>query len=399
MAALQAGHFYYGTVAASERMLQYFGDINTKDFAYQALVKSIDEGYPFSLSNDFISGDLELTTVDNFAQSYNLYKATSNSQKSMSKWAESYFSRIDKVNFSKYLFYKALEAIRTKKTDDALQYLDQTLQSTKGPEQAALAQKAARTLARLLYEQTQYKQSLDIYQNYLLKLNPMEPGDWIEAAWCLYRLGRFDEALGYLFNLQAKPQETIYLEQFVIRSLVYREKCDADSTEQLNQTFDHSFGPTLEGIKTGRPLKIFPLLRKIYFNSTEYDRPNRIFKELELEKKRLSELPKALRPMATFLYTSEMNNLEHQKEASEEEALQVAARSLVTLSESLRFLKFDVAREKFNPDKVFAPETPPKIKIIETEGSLKFEIHWIQWGDFWRDERILYKAILQNRCE
>ena len=401
---LREKHFHYGTVAAAERILQYFTDVQSKEFAYRTLVDSIDQGYPFSLSSDFIAGDIELTTADDFAQSYNFYKATSNIKKDMSKWAENYFSRIDKQTFPKYLFFQALGALRDKNPDEALRYLDLTLQQTKSPESAALATKAARTLARLLYENQRYAQSLDIYQNYLLKLNPIEPNDWIEASWALYRIGRHEEAVGMLFNLEAKTEDaasnpTIYLEPYIIRSLVYREKCDPVATASLNQTFYKNFGATLDGIKTGKTLKSLPLLKNIFIPNSDYVRAARVYKELELEKKRISELPSADRAIADYLLSSEMASLALQRSANEEDAWNETAKSLVILSESLKFIKFDVAREKYNPDKVFQVDEAPKASVVEEKADLSFEIHWIQWGDYWRDERGLYRSILKNRCE
>ena len=392
-------HFHYGMVAGSERMLQYFIDIKSKEFAYQSLVRSVDEGYPYSLSHDFIAGDLELTTSDSFAQSYNLYKATANTQKNMAKWAENYFNRVDKINFNKYLFYHALESAKSKKLDDTLAFLDQTLNKVKETDQAPLARKAARTLARTLYANAQYKQSLDIYQNYLLKLNPIDMEDWIEAAWNLFRLGQEDLALGYLFNLDSLTTPDIYLEPYVIRSLIYRNKCDAQATEALNQEFEAKFGATLEGIKTGKALKSFPVLKLIYNGTSEYARTTRILNELQLEKKRVPELPSEQRALADFLYSSEINSMTRKVEASEEEALDAAARNLVIMSESLKFLKFDVAREKFNPDKVFAADNDAVPNVITEKAPMIFEIHWVQWNDYWRDERLLYKSLIKSRCQ
>ena len=394
-------HFHYGVILASERMLQYFSDVKSKEFAYQNIIEGIDSGYPFSLTADFISGDIELSAADNFSQSYNLYKATASTQKNMSKWAENYFGRIDKANFPKYLFYKSLEALNAKKIDEALNYLDDTLARTKGPEYAALAAKAARTLARLLYSQGQYKQSLEVYQNYLLKLNPIEPLDWLETAWNLYRLNRNEEALGILYNLESINDGEIDLEKYIIRSLIYRDQCDSEATEKLSRGFDQIFGTTLEAIKTGKPLKNFPLLKRIYLGHSEYYRPMRILKEIDFEKKRIGDLKRVSRPFADFLYSTEIINLNRIADASEEEALDGAARSLVILSESLRFVKFEVAREKFNPDKVFAPNEPPppEIQIITQTQASTFDIHWIQWNDFWRDERLLYRVKLKRKCE
>ena len=66
----------YGAEAGAERILEYFTDLKSKEFAYQNIVDFIDYGYPYNLRPAFMSGDLEVSGKENFNQSYNLYKAS-----------------------------------------------------------------------------------------------------------------------------------------------------------------------------------------------------------------------------------------------------------------------------------------------------------------------------------
>ncbi|MGZ3797141.1 MAG: tetratricopeptide repeat protein [Pseudobdellovibrionaceae bacterium] len=393
-------HMNYGAEAGSERILEYFSELKSKEFAYQNIVDLIDFGYPFNLRPVFMSGDLETAGKENFSQSYNLYKATLDLEKNMPKWADNYFAKVDKETFPKYLFYQALKEFNQKKLDDSLGHLQKALAAlTDSPLHLSLSKKMARTMARIYYEQTKYKESLDIYQTYLLKLNPIEQGDWIEAAWALYRLGKYEEALGYLYNMEVKDQtQDIYLEKFIIRALIYREKCATSYTSNLSKDFGKQFGSTIEKIKMGESLKSLPLLKRLIDRGSEYRRANKTIEELQAEIKLISKLPGNLQQTATFLYETEIKNISKNRDFAEDAALSDAARHLVVMGESLRFLQFDVIREQYNPDKVFAPPPEPQ-SLVETLPDNRFLLHWIQWGDFWRDERMSYRGQLKNWCQ
>ncbi len=399
VAKMKDAKMNYGAVAGSQRMLDYFSDLKSKEFAYRSIVELIDFGYPYSLRNVFMSGDLELFGKESFNQSYNLYKASVDLDKNMPKWANNYFNRVDKENFPKYLFYQALNEFNKKNLDSSLIHLDKALNGLTDPAQLSLSKKVSRTMARIYYEQNRYKESFDIYENYLLKLNPIEPSDWVEAAWNLYRLGRFDEALGYLYNLEIPdPDQSVMMEKYIIRALIYREKCATAYTYRLGASFEKEFGPTIEKVKLGEGLSTLPLIKGIVDRNSDYRRVVKTIDELQREKKAISALPSKLRKVASYLYDTEIKQQEKSRQAYEDLALNEAARRLVIMGESLRFLQFDVIREKYNPDKVFVPP-PPVENLVETLPDNKFLLHWLQWGDYWRDERVHYRGLLKSWCQ
>ena len=112
--------------------------------------------------------------------------------------------------------------------------------------------------------------------------------------------------------------------------------------------------------------------------------------------------------MAHYLYDSEGKLLRAQKETVQEVAVDQAARDLVMTSEQLKFLKYDVARQKFDPDHVFsqsgaasprlAPPNPdaegPNDTVVEG-----FRAHWPQSAQYWRNERLSMKGVLSQQCE
>lgn len=401
LSELTSNEMYYGSVASARNMLNFFSDLPTKELAYKTIVKWVDLGYPYSTRGDFVAGDLDPSGSDGFTQSYLLYKGMVNHDKKMEKWADYYFGKVNKETFPKYLFFRATETYMEGKPTEAIPMLSKALAGITEPEGMTLAKKVARTLARIHYELGHYEKSLEIYESFLLKVSPLTPSDWVETSWNLYQLKRFPEALGMLYNLESKAiGSSVLLEKYVLRGLIYREFCSVTATDQLIKSFDKEFGAAITGIKMGEPLANYPQLVKIdHPDAQEFRQYTETIKQLESEAKRIASLPSAVRALATYVYQSEISMLNRRRQYFEDHALEALARHLVILGESLRFLRFDVARERFNPDRVFAEPVVESPKLVDDADAKNFRLHWLQWGDFWRDERALYRGVVSKKCD
>jgi tetratricopeptide (TPR) repeat protein len=398
--ALRENGMPYGAMAATRSMLNFFADLQSKELAYKTIIELVDLGYPTSVRAMFIPGDIEPNASTDFGRNYFFYKGLSDLDKKMDHWAASQFEKIDKDNFPKYVFFQAVQAYNAGKLDDAIGLLKRALSLTSGAGNLSLARKEARTLARIYYEKEEFEKSMEIYSTFLLKLNPITPSDWLEAAWNLYRMKLYPEALGYTYNFESQSAgPTPILEKYILRALIYREYCLVKNVGLLSKSFETQFGKVLDGIKLGEPLTAHPSIVKIDHPETiEYRQAIRTMEELQLEQKHVSDLPKDLRPLADYLYTAELKMLAHRKQILENDALQALAKHLVILGESLKYLRFDVVREKFNPENVFTSEKPPEVLVDNTDDET-FRIHWRQYGDFWRDERMIYRGNLKSQCD
>lgn len=389
----------YGALASSYRMLEFFNDLALKEQAYRTIIRIVDLGYPFSTQTAFVTGDIEpkpdAERGENydFSNSYYLYKAIGALDKGVKKWADSYLASVDTENFIKYAFWQAIEAYKKKDMKEAEKWLQKVLSRKVQDRYQSLFKKAARTLARIYFEQEQYGRSYDIYRSFLLRLNPLEPSDWVEAAWDLYYLKRYDEALGMIFNMESLVSgEMIQLEKYVLRALIYEELCATDYMERLVSTFEKEFGAAIMGVKTGKVLSKIPELQRIYVAENEpYYQLTTTLANLQEEQARLGRLPSGLRDLARYLYETEISVIQKRMPAYAEEAGQRAADQLVGFAEALRFIKFDVAKSRLGSEEE-QQSTATKKKEDE------FEIRWVQNGDFWRDERLRYHAVLENRC-
>lgn len=401
---LQSRGFHAGAFAAGGRMLMYFADIETKEAAYRAILNTVDQGYPFSVFPLFQAGDLAPVGDYEFVNGYNFYKAILNRDRGLEKWAKYYFEGVDKANYRKYLFVLAIEAYLKKDYATSQQKLKELLTKDFSTEQTAFVRKVARTLARSYFDQEEYAKAHDIYAHFLLKTPTVDPRDWLEDAWCLYYLKRFQESLGMLYNLESQiADKFITIEKFTLRGLIYRSLCAVSNAEQLAQSFQKDFGDILTGIKRGRPLTQFPKLASIDLPSnSDYIQIVSTIDWLNVEQAELRKIPEKSRKLAAYLYKTEIQMLGKKMKLYYNVALERAAMKLIMMDENLRFLKFSVQRERYNPDSVFKTDseitlaTPPQSGVDESSENIR--IRWLQNGDFWKDERLRYEGSLPNRC-
>jgi tetratricopeptide (TPR) repeat protein len=393
----------YGALAASHRILSLFTEQDVKEKAFETIVELVDFGYPYPTLDYFVTGDLELASDSNFASSYYLYKALASTEQGMRKWADYYLGLVNKEESEKYYFYESLEAYRKSDFVTAEKFLNKILDLKPIPRRRSLIKKAARTLARIYFEEKQYAKSYDIYDSFLLQLNPIEPNDWLEAAWDLYYLKKYDLALGLLSNLESKAGgNMINLEKYELRALIYQALCQNKYTERLYNSFENEFGSAVRAIKTGKTLTQIPKLNHIYFvgNGPYYELIANL-KFLKEEQRHLPNLPPRYRELARYLYRTEIVILEKKYPVYAEDASQKTADNLISYSEKLRFINFDTAKnnvslERANPGEPKSAGSNRASPEVAPEEN--FKIQWVQKGDFWRDERDHYRAIVDNQC-
>ncbi len=396
---------YYSAMIAANRMLLLFNELEVKEIAYKTIIKITDEGYPFQVRKIYIYGNIEPKIGYDFINNYNFYKAYINEKKGLHKWAEHYFAKIDKDNFHKYLFYKAIKLYESNKLYDALQILKRVLKLNLDESHAAFVKKTARTMARIYFELEEYQMALDIYKNFLLKTNPVRSTDWLETAWTLYHLKYYNRALGMLYNLESKTfGEVVHLEKFIIRALIYRKLCQTDLMEGLLDSFIKKFGYIINGVKEGKSITNFKGLDILSSEQNkEYFKYRYLYKKLSDEYKDIARRSKDDDididiKLYKYLISTEKSILNKNAQMFEDKSKHQAVKYLVLLYENLRFLKYDVILEKFNPNTIFIK--PEKINLDSTSTEKRiFSFYWPQKGAYWADERLYYKTWLRNLCQ
>lgn len=391
---------YYGAMAASYRSLMFFDDLPTKQLAYKTIISLIDKGYPFNTRDIFITGDLDPKDGYNFTNSYNLYKGIINKMKKMDKWADIFFEKIDKENFNKYLFYQAINEYNNNNFKKSKELLTKILSSKISPEDAPLIRKVVRTLARIHFKNEEYEKSYEIYESFLLKLNPIEPNDWTEASWNLFYLKRYEEAIGTLYNMGSEAGEHIpNLEKYVISAATYKTLCLVEQSEALSKRFNKDYGPSIDAIINGKPLNAIAQLNNVFTgDNISYLQIKMKINFLKKELDEINKIDSNLVLIAKYLYYTELRMLNKQIRFYKEKAINENAKKLIMLSEAMKFMKHGTLREKFNPDTVFQVMEESNTKLFEDLSEGGFVVNWPQTGPYWRDERQIYKAMVSNKC-
>ncbi|MDH4467107.1 MAG: hypothetical protein QE271_03545 [Bacteriovoracaceae bacterium] len=400
---LEEKKFSYGMMAASVRVILFFDDVSSQGFGYENLIKVIDLGYPNSLLHMFILGNVQTESRDEVSQTYNFYKAVVNKIKKMDKWSTDYFDKIDKENLNKYLFYQAILLYSDKKFRDAQVILEKILRSPLRPKDFAFAKKVARTLARMHFEEQNYEKSLMWYDDFLLKVNPITPTDWLEKAWNLYYLKRNDLAIGTLYNMNSKAAKDFKtFEKYIIRALIYLNNCAINHVGELVKNFEAEFKNSIVGIVRGKQLyKLSEIEEVARFSNPQYKESLEQLEHLKKEFSRKSEISSDHIGLFNYLYRSEMTMLEQFTKFYKEVAYQKAAEDLTMLNESLKFLQYGTAREKYNPAVVFMPREKIEEDLVRQidMADRGFLFNWLQQGQFWRDERNKYVGKMEDQCD
>lgn len=394
----------YAMLSAGMRMLLLFPDVASQKFAYETIIKGIDLGYPNSLMHLFIIGNLELDGTDELSQNYNFYKAVVNKMRGMDKWAKDYFEKLDAEKYNKYLLYQALGLYGEKKYKESLEVLDKILKSSLTPKDFSFVKKVVRQIARIHFEMQNYEKSLLYYNDFLLRTNPINPTDWIEKAWNLYYLKRYEDALGTLYNMESEAAKQYNnFERYIIRASTYLNLCATDNVKKLVENFEEEYKSSIDGINNGKELSKLKEIETIArFSDPRYkemlDSLNHITQEREgIE----DDISSELLGVANYLFDTEIKVLRQLSLFYRENAINKAAHDLTMLNESLKFLQFGTEREKYNPAVVFRPRDDSEEILIDQidMADRGFVFHWMQQGQFWRDERNKYKGNIKNQCD
>lgn len=404
---LKTEGYLYSAVAGANHLVSLFQDVSSKELAYRTVIESIDQGYPVPVRDIFVPGDLEIPASDDpedyqFYNSYYLYKAILSQERKVEHWAKVYFDKVDRERFPKFFFYQAVMAYQKGDLVEALNQLNRALGQKLADQPKSLVVRMTRMMARIHFERGEYEKALEIYRDFLLKLNPMHPNDWLETGWAYFHLKKYPEAVGVLFNLESKSAgKELNLEKFNLRALAYRATCSTPQMDELIQDFENQFKTVLEGIKRGEPYERFPQLATLDLpENAEFNQVRQVVAGLESEQKAIEKWTGPEGDLVRYIVKTELAIQQRRYKALFKDALNRIAGQVLLVSEQMKFLKFDIERSKYNPRLVFRTitEETPRANIAEGLSPNEFEVRWLQFGDFWRDERTQLKALLVDRC-
>ncbi len=387
-------------LSVAQQALMMVEDSDLSKHAYEQVIRLVDKGVPFSLMDMFNIGNLRLNDYDYNSQSYNFFKGILAKNKKMNEWSEGFLKLIDKTNFGRYQYYEALGLINEKKFDEAKEKLRNLLKVDYDKDHFAFAKKIARTLAQLHFTLKEYDAAKEIYQDFLLKVNPVRYADWIELAWVQFYQNDFSGSLGSLVNIKSSGNTGVSFEPYIIKASIYKQLCDDKSVKKLSEEFNSQYKGLIDRVTLGADIENDQQLEEILAHVNEdFFIITFMRKHLTEEIKRFeSDRSMSNTKLVMGFYEAEINRLERMRTYYYQQAKSSALSKIIEISESLRFLAFYAAREKFNTKYVFKV----KRKKLDFFTYNQFKDQFVLWrhnGLFFNDERLNYKVELFDQCD
>jgi hypothetical protein len=347
----------------------------------------------FNMEYDFLPGDL----LD-FA---NYYKGEINFRKKLYKWANMRFSLIseDSYYFNKVKYLKAVQLLALDRVEDAMKILKDIIEDKF--QDFNIKNKARQTIARLLYEQQKYPEAYDLYSQ--IDSPPLQQDSaFLERAWTLYFLKRYQEALGALNPLWAPlaRKKSFYPEKYILKALILRAICQYTEAKATIVEFQNEYGDAIETILNREdPLKNNVLVNAAMWD-TEIASRTKFIEQLEYEKKlvKSSQGKWDLSGLYEFLVRIYDLKIDETKRYIENDVLdrfKAVSNELLDYYEQIRLMEYELSLDELSrirkaPLDVERVEPIPKI--------FKGRIYWPFDGEFWTDELLHFKNLIKNTC-
>jgi len=317
------------------------------------------------------------------------------------RWGERHFKAIKpgSVFFAKA---RELQAVYHLTHDDDVQgALEEFLSLAKDPKTPLQVRNEARiNAARLTYEAKDYAHALELYDS--VQLPVLDPGRgalYLERAWVLYRLRDLSRSFGFLVALDAPSFRNLFLpEKYVLRALVYKDKCHYLPAKRAAREFRRKFSRSLAAVRNRDDLIDDARLRQAALETGPVAKAERRVEQIQLEKDQINKYAGnfssvGLTARLRDIYDLTESEALRQKQLLMQSALYEVADKMLRAEENLRLLDYEVGldmyrRIKRNEIKAAVIDDPPM-----GEDEVQFEFN----GEYWNDELRSYRLFLKSR--
>ncbi len=347
----------------------------------------------YNMEYSFLPGDL--------LDFSNYYKGEVNFQKKLYKWANKRFSLIslNSYYFNKLKFLKGIQVLALNRVDEALKIfraiIDDEFQDFN------IKNKARQTVARLLYEKGKYQEAYDLFTK--IDTNVLEQDSvFLEKAWSLFFLKRYQEALGALNSLWTplSKERFFYPEKYVLKCLILRSLCQYDEAKRAIVEFQNEYGEAIETIlNRDDPFKNKVLTNAAMWN-TEVRGKAQFIEQLKYEKRKSQGASGSwngigLKDFLTKIYDLKIDEIMKLIENDMLDRFKEVSNTLLDYYEQMRIFEYELSLDELSRLKKPPLDVEPVEKIPLF---FKGKIYWPFTGEYWTDELLLYKHLIQNKC-
>jgi hypothetical protein len=318
------------------------------------------------------------------------------------RWGDEHFARVKKNSIYDFQA-RELKAVYKLQAKDQIAEALADFEALADDEKAPLAvrNEARLNAARLRYERKEYIKALAAYDS--VQIPPLDPGRaqiYLERAWILYRLSDPSRSYGYLNALEAPSFRKLFLpDKYLLRSLIYKEKCHYLAAKRAAREFQRRFRQTLDAIKNRDDLQKDPKLMEAALEAGPAAKAGDRLARIQQER---DEIDRYASPFATPGLTAKLREIYDLEEAEARrrreillaEALEAAADRTLRADENLRLLDYEIGLDIYRRIR----RGEHKAVVLEDTPAGQRDAVFNFQGEFWNDELRSYHLFLKSRC-
>ena len=319
------------------------------------------------------------------------------------RWGDEHFAKVTPGSLYDYRAREIKAVHRLHAKDDlpgALGEFDALAADAKAP--LPVRNDARLDAARLAYEEKDYQKALLDYDS--VELPQLDPGRgeiYLERAWIFYRLLDPSRAYGFLTALDAPSFRSLFLpEKFLLRGLIYKDKCHYLSAKRAAREFSRRYHSTLEGIKERDDLEKDPRLKAAALQSGAAEKAEARYQIITKER---DDINRYASPFVTPGLTAKLHEIydlmgaeaERRRQILFDRALDSTADRFLRADENLRLLDYEVGLDIYRRIK---RGDRKQALALEDAPPVKGEVVYPFTGEYWNDELRNLRFFLKSRC-
>lgn len=319
------------------------------------------------------------------------------------RWATTHFSKLPEASpeASRAKYAMLVTRLRNAKRDIPQEMVVQFLELSKDPRLTQEARNdAVLAVARLRYEQQDYKGALDAYE--LVQLPSLDPGRaslYLEEAWTRYQLGQVHAAMGLLTTLDAPSfREEFLPDKYLLRAFIYRDLCHYLPAKRAAKQLTRRYADSLEAIREREDLSLDSRLLRAASAKGPTKRARLFLQTIELESEQLGRYAGSfgehLFGSMTRLYDLARAEATRVYQARLRESVREEADTLLRAAEQVRLMEYEVGLKLYERIKRGAKLVP----LLESEALKEKQVAFSFVDEYWNDELRTYRFTLKSRC-
>ncbi len=319
------------------------------------------------------------------------------------RWATTHFSKLPEgsAEASRAKYAMLVTRLRTAKREIPKEMVDQFFELAKDEKLTLEARNdATLAVARLRYEQQDFKGALEAYQ--LVKLPTLDTGRaslYLEEAWTRYQLGQIHAAMGLLTTLDAPSfREEFLPDKYLLRALIYRDLCHYLPAKRSAKELTRKYAESLEAVREREDLTLDSRLLRAASARGSTKRARKFLESLDLEGEQLGRYAGTFGDRM-FGYMTRLYDLaraEGQRIYTERlnDSVRVEADKLLRAAEQVRLMEYEVGLKLYERVK----RGSRLVALIEEAPLEADQVSFKFVDEYWNDELRDYRFSLKSRC-